>query len=258
VLGSHRISGVPWGSEPYVAYRMSERLRTQPFLHLSIGTQTAASTALFLAPGGALSNPIGLYPIPADGPLGARFQALMDKWHGRTRLLFAAPDAIDPADIEHVHLGMRALLYRLSLDVDWSDCERIQLVVSHQESRDWATDHGKRPDRERELLSCAVIYRTDKDPVADAQLVAANKVFAILEAACPRVFSPTPLASEHGIDSWQREYLETESRISVSTHDGVAFSQFRMFDMTQFGSIDDVLNHRAPIHCPTISFETPR
>jgi len=133
-----------------------------------------------------------------------------------------------------------------------------KLVAHPKEDRGWATEKGKRPDRERDIRSCGVVYRTDKDPVADAQLAKANKVFDILEAACPRVFSPTPFASEHNVGVWQRHYLNTEAQLTVSIFDGVNFSHFRMFRGANFGSIDDVLNHKVPIQCPQIEYQTPQ
>src|SRR5262249_14771514 len=103
-LNSHRFTWVSaWDSGPYIDYSVPRRLREEPFLHVSVGIQTHGSLAMFLAPDGAMTNPIGLFPIGPEGPLGERFQSLMKQWHGRTRLLFDAPDAVDPADIEHVH-----------------------------------------------------------------------------------------------------------------------------------------------------------
>jgi hypothetical protein len=254
----HRFSGAPWDAGPYLDYQVPRRLREEPYLHLAVGTQSNAALALFLAPGGALSNPIGNFPISPDGPLGERFQALLKQWHGRTRVLFVAPSAIDPADIQHVQQAAGALLYRLGLDIDWSDCESIKLLAARYEDRAWATNDGLRPDRERDLRSCGVIYRTDRDQAADEQLVAANKVFAIMEAACPGLFSPTPFASEHNTGTWQRRYLNTEAELTVSVREGVTMAHFRMMRPTYFGSIDDVLNHRVPIKCPRIEYQTPK
>jgi hypothetical protein len=258
-LGAYRFAGTSWDAGPYIDYRVPRRLQEQPFLHLSVGTQTNGSLALFLAPGGALANPIGSYSLPTDGPLGRRLEALMAKWHGRTRLLFASPRAEGqaPADAAHARKEVGALVYRLGVDVDWSDCEAIQPLPSRGEWRPWV-DATKSAVNRRELLSCAVIYRTDRDLVADAELVTANKIFAILESACPRAFSPTPMASEHGTGVWQRSYLNTEAQLSVSTTEGVNFEHFRMFPGTYFGSIDDVLGHRKPIECPVIEYRTPQ
>jgi hypothetical protein len=256
-LGAHRFAGVSWDAGPYMDYRVPLRLQQQPFLHLSVGTQTNASVALFLAPGGALANPVGSFSLPTDGPLGERLESLMTRWHGRTRLLFAAPMAQAPADVAHARKEVAALVYRLGVNVDWSDCEAIQPLPSRSEWRFWV-DPAKTAGNKRDLLSCAVVYLTDKDPVADAELAKANKVFAILEAACTQAFSPGPMASEHGTGVWQRNYLNTEAQLTVSTTEGVNFTHFRMFPGTYFGSIDDVLARRRPIECPKIEYRTPQ
>jgi hypothetical protein len=259
-LNAHRFTPASdWDAGPYISYDVPRRLREQPYLHLAIGNQTFASVAMFLNQDGAMSNPIGSIPYGLDGPLGERFKKLMDQWHGRTRMLLLAPDAIDPPDIDHVHNGFRALLYRIGLDVDWSDCEKIKLIGAEDEAKErtWATHNGLRPDRERDLLSCGVVYRTDKDPVADQQLVAANKVFEILEAACPKVFTPTPFVSEHGPTVWQRHYANSDTMLTVSSYDStVSMTHFRMLNGVAFGSIDDVLNHRKAIQCPRIEYHT--
>jgi hypothetical protein len=219
--------------------------------------QSNAAVALFFDPDGALAQPLGDFPLPTDGPLGARLRALMDRWHGRTRLLFSAPDAVDPADVAHVHRAMSAWLYQLGIDVDWNDCENIKLLGSRHENRDWATNSGRRPDRERDLLSCAVLYRSDKDASADAQLATAKRVFAVLEAACPRIFSPTPLASEHNVGTWRRHYLNTDAELTVSAYDGVNFSHFRSMEREHLGSVDEVLDRKVFLQCPQINYHTP-
>ena len=244
--GAYRFKISRWDSGPYLEYRVPPRLREQPFLHLSIGSQSDAAIALFLDPRGALANTTGQLPLPLDGPLGERLQALLAKWHGRTRVLMPAAHPANAREVQQVHDGVRALLYRLKIDVDWQDCETVERIEARS---DPASNHP--------LLSCAVVDRPQRDPVTEAQLADANRVFAIMEAACPAVFSPTPLASEHVKGLWQRQYANTEATLSVSVTDGVYFTHFRTINATSFGSIDDVLQHRNPITCPRLSYQTP-
>jgi hypothetical protein len=257
-LGDRRLASVDWDAGPYIDFQVPARLRDEPFLHLAVGVQSNAALAPFLAPAGALASPLGEFELPTDGPLGTRLRSLMDRWHGRTRVLFSAPDAIDPEDVAFVHRATRAWLYPLGIDVDWTDCEDIKLVASRHENRAWATDSGRRPDRERDLRSCAIVYRTDRDRAADAQRLVAERVFAIMEAACPRIFAPTPLASQHRLGGWWRHYLDTDAELSVSVYDGVTFSHFRSTKTAYFGSAEDVLNSKNPIQCPTIDYQTPQ
>ena len=252
VASEYRFGGTSWDGGPYLTYRVPERLRLQPFLHLTIGTQTNASVALFLDPRGALANPIGGMALPTTGPLGDRFESLLTQWRGRTRLLFVAPQSVTPKEVQFSQQGLRDLLYRLGLDVDWSDCEKIDVLLQGE-----APDSAviKAPDRR--LLSCAVLYRSERDTAIDQQRVRAEQVFAIMEAACPSLLGPPPLASEYGAHTWQRQYLNSEARLSVSLRDGVSISHFRRIHDSYFGSIDDVLNHRNLIQCPQIEYQTP-
>ncbi len=255
--GTHRFLRADWDQGPYLDYRVSERLRTQPFLHLTIGSETNASIAMFLDPRGALANPIGQFALPTDGPLGERLEALLAKWHGRARVLIPAPQATDPQDVQHVHDGFRALLYRLRLDVDWRDCETIAIVSDLGDLQPKPQDADGGLPEVKSLASCAVVDRPQRDPVVDAQLADANQVFGILEAACPKLFSPAPFASEHGHGQWQRHYINSEALLTVSVTDGVSYVHFRSFNPVNFGSIDDVLHHRRPITCPNPSYQTP-
>jgi hypothetical protein len=252
VEGDRRFTGTAWDSGPYLDYRVPRRLQEQPFLHLTIGVQTSAALALFLAPDGALANPIGQFPLPIDGPLGNRFDSLLAKWQGRTRLLFGAPPPnTKPADIASARAQLQTLLYRLGLDVDWSDCELIEMVSSRSDFSNGELHANHR------LQSCAVLYRSARDPVIDQQRADADRVFSILEAACPRVFSPTPFSSEQGLGYWQRHYMNTEAVVTVSPDNGAVFSHFRMFQGKTLGSMADLLAHRVPVECPRIEYHTP-
>ena len=257
-MGDRRLAGVDWDGGPYIDFTVPARLRDEPLLHLAIGVQSNAAIAPFLARDGALASPLGEFALPTDGPLGARLRRLMDQWHGRTRVLFNAPDAVDPADVAFVHRATRAWLYPLGIDVDWNDCENIKLIASRHENREWATDSGRRPDRERDLRSCAVVYRPGRDLSTDAEQLVAERVFAIMEAACPKIFAPAPLASEHRIGGWWRHYLNSDAELNVSLHNGVTFSHFRSTKTIYFGSAEQVLTGENPIQCPTIDYQTPQ
>ena len=255
--GERRFTPQPWDSGPYVEFKASPRLQQQAFLHLSIGTQSYAALALFIAPGGAMANPIGQLPIPKTGPLGDRFNRLLDDWHGRTRLLFAAPSSsAQAADIALARQSMSTLLYRIGLDVDWNDCETIEMVSSQDELLHAATADGKHREPRRQL-SCAVLYRPARDPAIERERVAADRVFEVMEAACPSLFAPTPMASEHGAGIWQRHYINTEALLTVSPTDGVFFTHFRMLQPQRFGSVEEVLAQRKHVDCPHVEYKTP-
>ena len=257
VASEYRMGGTTWNSGPYLAYRIPEKLRQQPFLHLAIGTQTHASLAMFLDEHGAFANPIGQMAMPTTGPLGDRFEALLAKWHGRTRLLFNDPYMTSSDKQVILHDSLHDLLYRFGLDVDWADCESIEVLLNQRADAVGSSMVVGAPPSNPRVLSCAALYRPERDAAIDAQRAQADKVFAIMEAACPKLFSPTPLASEYGAGIWQRHYVNTEAHLSVSEQSGVRMSHFRRVEIENYGTIDDVLNHRRPIQCPQIDYQTP-
>ena len=127
--GNSRFEKAQWDSGPYLEYEVSPRLRDQPFLHLTIGRRPTRPSPCSWAPRGAMSSPIGQLGIPLDGEVGKPLKALLDRWHGRTRVLLKVPRAKTPAEDESIRAGLHALLYRLELDVDWRDCEIVDLRV---------------------------------------------------------------------------------------------------------------------------------
>jgi hypothetical protein len=256
--GNFRFEAARWDSGPYIEYQVSRRLREEPFLHLAIGTQTNAAAALSFDPRGAMSNPIGQFSLPLDGTAGRPLQALLDRWHGRTRVLLTVPPASKSDDTEQIRDGVHAMLYRLGLDVDWHDCESVPLKIDRSPLGPMTRDGVEVTDPDANLKSCAVLYTPMRDPVVEREHADADRVFALMEAACPNVFAPQPFVSEHGPGVWQRHYINTDAVLFVSAANGVHFAHFRSINGANFGSVEDVLARRVPITCPQISYQTPK
>lgn len=245
--GEHRFVAQPWSSGPFIDVRVPPRLEREPFLHLSTTTPSYSAVALFLHPEGAFVNPIGPMSLPRDGPLGAEMRARLERWQGRTRLLTtASADWRQLSGDPKFRASADRIVYRLGLRFDWSDCEEIQIVLDDSPSS--APDNGT-PSVTR-LLSCRAVARTEDDPTYARDLAIAASAFAVIESQCPRFFGPRPLATESNLDVWQRRYVNTGARATVSlAEDVVGVSHFRSVRPVVLGRVQDVIEGRGRHAC---------
>ncbi|MCZ2438994.1 MAG: hypothetical protein LC119_02315 [Burkholderiales bacterium] len=239
-VGQRRYVGEPWDSEPYFAVAVPPMLRDQPFLHLSLGVQTFASVATYLNPRGALINTSGQFTLPAEGPLGEAVKERLAKWQGRTRVLFQAPPHFEDSEtMETVRQRMRNLLYRFGLAIDWTDCEVIWIGYDRKQLPSLTVPQTEKASSP--LLSCNAAPRPQRDLELEAQLARADQVFDLLQAHCPAVFGPPPLASDIGDGVVQRRYVNTDVRVNVSPSKGVSLAHFRSLNTVTLGTIDEVI-----------------
>ena len=247
--GDRRYFAGPWDSRPYFKVQAAERLVREPFLHLSVGAQSFAAVAPYLHPAGALVNAVGQSSLPMEGKLGDKLRERLKRWEGKTRFLFHKSPKLDSAGTaQAVRTKLDYLTYRLRLQVDWTDCEQIVI------DSDAATDGGRTLPRDTTnistaLLSCHAITRTDVNSTLDGELIRADKVFSLMEARCPKVFGPAPLATDIGENIFQRRYANHDVRVSVSPSEGVTLTHFRSLNAISLGNIDHVIKNGGQDAC---------
>lgn len=235
--GEHRLWPQPWSSGPYLDVRVPERLQQQPFLHLSIGLQSHAAFAASLNPDGELINAIGQLSIPSSGPLRAAFDERVRAWAGRVRFLFLANEHSDKPPPVLLKRRADRITYHLGLRVDWSDCESMRLLRGSDAEALWT------------LLSCRAVQRTEDDPDFFASRDRADRVFAAIEARCPRGYGPPPLVTDAGLDEWQRRYANTDIRVTIDANDAVIVSHHRSTAIVKLGTVDEVISGRGQEPC---------
>jgi hypothetical protein len=175
----------------------------------------------------------------------------MKLWDGRTRFLFHKPPKLgDPETAHLVRQKIDLLTYRLRMRVDWNDCEPIILDSDAltDSGRTLAKDADKGP-KTTTLLSCKAIPRTDVDPELDKALIRADTVYSLLEAQCPKIFGPVPMATDVGDNVFQRRYANYDVRVSVSLNEGVTLTHFRSLAAISMGTIDHVIANRGEDAC---------
>lgn len=227
VAGDRRGQPEPWGAGPYYPVEIDASLQREAALHLVMGVQTHASLLVDAHRGGAQANPIGQLSLPLDDSLlGQRFERLLRKWEGRTRVLMPGlTDEEVAMDMPAYRRFVQQRLYRIGLRVDWSDCRPVTLRLVRRITR---------------LVSCRVDRSLNANPAWDRELVSAAPVFERLEGECPGLYGPSGLPADRLGDFWQKFYVNSDTRVMVSSTDGVIALHSRT-DARVLGSIEDVL-----------------
>lgn len=239
--GDYRYIGRPWNARPFLDIEVPSRLVEEPMLHLSIGTPSMAGVAPYFARDGAFINVIGPLSLPTNGPLGRLLEQRLKIWKGKTRFLIRGSykSFSNPNDTKRYRFDRIA--YRFGLRFDWSDCVEIRIHLNPQEEL-----QGGDP---AQLLSCAAKPREQDDPAYADSLAMAERVFKVAESQCPRILGPTPMATDADLGAWQRRYLSSNARLTLSETEGLLMSHFRSPRLVRLGSAEDVLAGRGKSAC---------
>jgi 4-amino-4-deoxy-L-arabinose transferase-like glycosyltransferase len=248
-VGDHRYKSSPWDDAPYLDVRVPSRLVDEPFLHLPVGLQTHASVAPFFNANGAMMNPIGQWSLRTDGVVGERVQALLKQWHGRTRILLPLGMAAERGKTAQFDLLMSKMLYRLGLDIDWTDCLHIAFGPSIQ-----GTSANKQIAG---LYSCMAKDKGQIDPTFEAERPLVDAAFKTIETSCPSIFGPAGTVSERGLGKWQRFYPNTDAIVTASFTEGVFVSQARTNIDRPLGTIDELIAGKTRFKCQMWSLLAP-
>jgi hypothetical protein len=225
----YRWDPLPWGG-PWFKIDMPANLALEPTLHLTIGVQSNSFVAAYVADGAGLVNVSGGYALGRQGANGARINAIIKRYAPRVRVLLPGARLYEDAE-QRAPLRSQVddVLERFDLHVDPRDCTtitvrgvppalEIQMVGRARAAEPQSRDTTK-------LLSCLTV---PNDPAVRAVLLAhertAELVLNRLEDACPKLFQPHRLQTEHIGSRWQRYYLNTDlmawvNRGQVSFHD---------------------------------------
>jgi hypothetical protein len=219
--GTQYSSTIPWNDQPWFQVSVPKSLATEPALYFTIGIQSNAFLAPYLASGSGLINLEGNYTLGPGGANGRHIEALIRRYSPHLRILVRDPRR----DAGHEHslpklFNQNDALEPFGLQLDTSSCERV--VADAVSSPVVGTVTGRTPSRlsaaEVEtgyFISCRVVAEKARDPALVADESNANLVLDRLEDACPALFQPrrpaTYLLGEkaHGY-IWARQYPNTD------------------------------------------------
>jgi hypothetical protein len=237
----YRWNGVPWGGQ-WFDVSIPEKLKTEPNLYLTLGTQSNSFLAPFLARGSGLVNVAGGYTLNPEGADGAHLRALIRRFSPNLRVAFLTARPYENAERRAPVVQVDNLLQLFGLRADMGDCSTItvhglppELEIRYQSS---LPQEPQNRDTTY-LITCRVVPDATDRSALVARQRAVNLVFDRLEDACPQLFQPRRLVAVHYGDAWRRVYGATDIVASVS-YGRVTFSdQIRPNGVIDVGSETD-------------------
>jgi hypothetical protein len=248
----YRWNQAPW-DEHWINVDVPAKLKAEPSLFLTIGSQTNSFIALYLAPGSGLINFSGGYTLGPDGATGSRIEALVNRYSPNVRMLIRGArlyrdDERRPPNRAQVDDALRPF----SLRVDESDCATISvhgLPPGLEFTVATAKPAAPQSRDTTYLVSCRVMANQ-----ADfsAELPARHNVDMALdhiEDSCPDLFQPRRPRTEYVGDGGVRRYAGTDLNAWVS-HGQVKFRQPSVGgDVIYLGSEEIWSKAAIPIRC---------
>jgi hypothetical protein len=210
-----------WNAQPWTAEMLPAQVPSslveQPHLMLTIGSSSESFVAAHVHPDSPFVNPIGMYSLPVGGPGWERFVRLREQWHGRTRVLFTAPD-MRPTPLDHEIQGVIIdMIDPLGLTLDINACER--LVFNAGTSPDPAQERRSR----RHLFSCAALPKAAPDRQLAVERDLATRILDAFGARCGRYFQPSGAQITGSSGLWTRRYLRFDLFVHVDFRDDLVY-----------------------------------
>ncbi|MFH0342965.1 MAG: hypothetical protein ACHBNF_12730 [Chromatiales bacterium] len=241
-----------WKSTWY-ELNVPEMLQKRRFLFLSLDQQPAAFLAPFMNPGSAFSNLVGQTSLALDRPGGARLRALVDRYRPNIRTLLLLKYQTDKGE---PHASMftyqNTLLESVGLQVDEHDCAAIEMHDSIGDMRHIVslTSHIAYRADNTTFLTCATepLENSGANQQFAERRARANRVFGMLEAMCPRVFSPAGAYTEHVNKRLARSYVNSDVRL-WEANGIVSYKAFAHVDPIRVGKVDEILEGKIRPEC---------
>jgi hypothetical protein len=237
----YRWNGVPWGGQ-WFDLSMLEKLKTEPNLYLTLGTQSNSFLAPFLAKNSGFVNVAGGYTLDPDGATGAHVRELIRRFSPNLRVVFLTSKPYEIGESRPSLPQVDDSLQWYGLRADMADCSTITVhdLPPELEIR-YQTSLPQEPQNRDTtyVATCGLVPdATDRSALIARQRVI-NLVFDRLEDACPEIFQPRRLVSLHYGDAWRRLYGATDIVAWVS-YGRVKFSdQIRPHGVIDVGSESD-------------------
>ena len=256
VIGPSRWMPTRWKSTWY-DLDVPQVLHARPFLFLSLNKQPAAFLAPFMHPGSSFVNLIGQNSLALDRPGGVRLRALLDRHRPNVRTLLMPtvplPRGAPPPSVISFQ---NRLLERVLLEVDENDCVAF---VMHDSAGTAPTTTIQATSFEgpfaetstdTTFLSCGTVPRKAIGEAGDLteRRSRVDRVFDLLEKACPKLFSPAGAYTDHVNEKLRRDYVNTDAFLWELG--GVIEYQGWRYDVPiPLGRVEDLADGRVRVDC---------
>ena len=215
---NYRWAPEPWDRQ-WLGVDLPQKLATEPNLYMTVGVQSNSFIGGFLPRESGLINFSGGYALGSEGASGARISGLISKYSPHLRVLWRGSTL--PTGHEARRSPADDALLRFGLRIDPSDCSTIVVhglppdpeitIISSQQDAPLAEP------RDKSYLATCRVVADDAGRTAERERTrAVDRVLDRLEDACPMLFQPRRLLTEHTRDVWRRLYVNTDLVAMVS------------------------------------------
>jgi hypothetical protein len=251
MAAEYRWNGAPWGG-PWFNVILPEKLKSEPTLYLTLGTQSNSFLAPFFAKGSGVINLAGGYTLDPESANGARVRALIRRYLPNVRVVFLTDMSSEEGELRASLLQADGALQWFGLRTDIADCPTIAVRGLSPELKVRLQTSLPREPQDREntyLAACRLVSDTTDLSAQTSRRTAVDLVFQRLEEACPSLFRPRRLVTVNQGDVWRRFYGGTDIVAWVS-HGRVMFSdQIRPGGVVDVGSESDWAKAPVRIEC---------
>ncbi|MGJ7509484.1 glycosyltransferase 87 family protein [Variovorax sp. GT1P44] len=240
-----RWSAQPWDGA-WTQATVPTNLKSQPFLYLSMDSQSQSFLVPSLAPGSAF---VGMgADVDPEGRDGQRIRALIKTHSPQLRMLTLVRQVeLDGRPIAPAAATFDYPLRRLGLRVDVSDCEYIR----YRGYSDAIEQVGPRSGSRDQIYvyTCRLV---PGDGLSDAELASkrlADQVLDRVERACPDLFRSRHTTSVRNGSIWRRGY--PDFAIWVNDDGWVRFADLLRGggDFSGLGSANEWIKSPRPLKC---------
>lgn len=204
-VGNPRWNASDWRAH-WLTGSVPAELKAQPHLFLSISPSSESFVAAYVHLESVFVAPIGLHPIPTDGPGWSRFTALRDRYLGRTRILFTSMPLRTPEALAQRITATNLFIDRLGLTIKPDRCYELVFEEPDPDALHYLWSRDKEKVRmARILYACDAVPATPSTQLASLR-AQATKVMDAFERRCPGVFAPHQVQIEGDGQTWIRGY----------------------------------------------------
>lgn len=217
--GDRRWSAASWG-DSWFNVEVPPELSSQPALYLSIGIQPAAFLAPFSHPDAGFINVFGQYPLSPIGPGGSAVRRLLERYDDHVRVLLPIPyfgQDRQPVLPDEERVNSQLMPFERSLKP--GSCSFVYL--HDLEGRRVFRDEGSHSlvladDVPFGGFAVCETRRVKMNPKYADELADIDKLFALIEERCPRLFQPKNSVSAKVGGTWVRTYTNTDMRLYIT------------------------------------------
>ena len=243
--GSPRWNAQPW-TQQWLPATVPAALRNEPMLFVLVGQPSASFVAAEVHRDSVFVNPIGTVPLANNGPGWKRYEALRDRYAGRTRIVLSVVPSYTPEEVRTKLLRQNLVIDRLGLRIDVDGCDRI-VLNDEPPAVPWLGPAEATPMHD--LLACRAT-RVAPDPSLAAARAEAARIMDAFEERCPQVFSPRQTQVEGAGSLWTRAYGRYDLHLAIEVASGgISYRTDRQLRPQHIGTVATWRDDAARFRC---------